>query len=46
VGALSPHTLVWWAESAIGVVVAVTFAYLIVTYRRTRETVPPLSPTA
>jgi hypothetical protein len=46
VGALSPHTLVWWAESAIGVVVAVTFAYLIVTSRRTRETVPPLSPTA
>jgi hypothetical protein len=46
IGMLSPHPLVWWGEVAIGVVVAVTFAYLIVTSRRARQAVPPLSPTA
>jgi hypothetical protein len=46
VGMLSPHPVVWWAEIAIGIVVAVSFAYLIVTSRRARETVPPLTPTA
>jgi uncharacterized protein DUF6518 len=45
VGMLSPHPFVWWVEIAIGIVVAVSFAIVIVTSRRARETVPPLSPT-
>jgi hypothetical protein len=43
VGMLSPHPIVWWAEIATGVVVGVSFAVVIVTSRRAREAVPPLS---
>jgi hypothetical protein len=41
VGMLSPHPFVWWAEIAIGAVVAVVFAFMIATSRRAREIVPP-----
>lgn len=41
VGMLSPHPFVWWAEIAIGAVVAAAFASVIATSRRAREIVPP-----
>jgi Family of unknown function (DUF6518) len=46
VGMLSPHPFVWWAEIAIGTVIAVWFAFAIAGSRRAREIVPPLPPTA
>jgi hypothetical protein len=46
VGMLSPHPFVWWVEIATGVVVGVSFIVVIVTSRRSRETVPPPSPAA
>jgi hypothetical protein len=46
VGMLSPHPFLWWTEITIGIVVAVSFTYVIVSSRRARQTVPPPSPAA
>lgn len=46
VGMLTPHPFVWWVEIATGVVVGVSFVVVIVTSRRSRETVFPPSPAA
>jgi hypothetical protein len=41
VGRLAPHPNVWGIEVAVGAVAAVSFALMIATARRARETVPP-----